>query len=331
MGTAYKRGSTWVARVTLGFAIDGSGKKKRKYRTKDGFRTKSEALNYCAQLKGKPKRQNTHTLLSLYNEWLPAYEPTVGKTTVDGHKAAMAYFSDIHFMKFADLVTGDFQACVDKCPKGKRTKENMKALITALYKYAVSNDVVDKDYAKYINTGRDKKGTRQAFTLGEVEQIRNAIGVLPYSDYVYFMIYTGFRPGEMLSLKKSAYDADHDCLIGGFKTEAGTNRPVTISPKAKAILMQRLSAPGDYLFPRSDGTEMDDEHFRKYCFNPLMEALGISDRVPYSCRHTFANLMKNVKGSDTDKAALIGHSDASMTKYYQSADFESLRSITDAL
>ena len=42
-------------------------------------------------------------------------------------------------------------------------------------------------------------------------------------------------------------------------------------------------------------------------------------------------LLKNVKGSDTDKAALIGHSDASMTKYYQSADYESLRAIIDAM
>ena len=76
---------------------------------------------------------------------------------------------------------------------------------------------------------------------------------------------------------------------------------------------------------------MNDKMFRDVAFNPLMEAIGIKGRVPYSCRHTFANLMKNVKGSDTDKAALIGHADASMTKYYQSPDYDSLRNITDNL
>ena len=45
----------------------------------------------------------------------------------------------------------------------------------------------------------------------------------------------------------------------------------------------------------------------------------------------FADLLKKVYGSDTDKAELIGHADASMTKYYQSADFESMQKITDAL
>ena len=62
-----------------------------------------------------------------------------------------------------------------------------------------------------------------------------------------------------------------------------------------------------------------------------MEKLGIEGRVPYSCRHTYANLLKGVHGSDTDKAKLIGHADASMTKYYQSADYDSLRAITDSL
>lgn len=39
--------------------------------------------------------------------------------------------------------------------------------------------------------------------------------------------------------------------------------------------------------------------------------------------------MKAVTGSGTDKAALMGHSDASMTKYYQSADLNSLLCITN--
>ena len=329
-GTAFKRGNVWYARITLGY-VNQNGALKRKYRTKGSFRTKSEALAYCAQLSDKPKRDSSVTFIGLFNEWLPGYEPTVGKTTVDGHKAALAYFNAIHFMKFADLVTGDFQACVDKCPKGKRTKENMKALITALYKHAMANDIVDKDYAKYISTGREKKGTREAFTLEEVARVRSAIGTIPYADYVYFMIYTGFRPGEMLALKKSAYDTSRNCLVGGSKTAAGTDRSVTLSPKLASILVDRMQAEGTYLFPKENGEPMDDEHFRKYCFNPLMNALGIVGRVPYSCRHTFANLLKNVTGSDTDKAALIGHADASMTKYYQSPDFDSLKRITDAL
>lgn len=66
-------------------------------------------------------------------------------------------------------------------------------------------------------------------------------------------------------------------------------------------------------------------------FVPLMKKLGIEGKVSYSCRHTFADLLKKVYGSDTDKAELIGHADASMTKYYQSADYASMKAITDEL
>lgn len=136
----------------------------------------------------------------------------------------------------------------------------------------------------------------------------------------------------MLSLKKTVYDPDHHCLVGGFKTEAGTDRIVTISPKIEPIIIRLVNQQGsDYIFPRKDGTLMDDEYFRKHCFVPLMRQLNITGKVPYSCRHTFANLLKKVTGSDTDKAALIGHADASMTKYYQSADYASLKAITDSI
>ena len=77
--------------------------------------------------------------------------------------------------------------------------------------------------------------------------------------------------------------------------------------------------------------QLTDNYFRKFCFDPLMQRMGITGRVAYSCRHTFANLLKRVHGSDTDKAALMGHADASQTKYYQEADLTSLRQITDLL
>ena len=94
----------------------------------------------------------------------------------------------------------------------------------------------------------------------------------------------------------------------------------------------QMEKEGEYIFPdKNDGTMMDDEYFRKKCFKPLMNRLEIRGKVPYSCRHTFADLLKNVYGSDTDKAELIGHADISMTKYYQSADYASMKNITDAL
>ena len=62
---------------------------------------------------------------------------------------------------------------------------------------------------------------------------------------------------------------------------------------------------------------------------PFVVMINIS-YVPYSCRHTFSNMLANVAGADKDKAALIGHEDYTTTKkMYQSAEIENLLRITN--
>jgi len=330
-GTAFKRGRTWTARVTIGWEYK-DGRKIQKYRTFGGFQTKTDAENYCYTLKtNQRKPEATDSFSQTYESWKKEYEGRISPTTMATYKAAWNYYKKLHPLPIASLTVSQLQQCIDECPKGRSTLNDMRTVCSLVYKYAVINNLVTNNLAQHLYVNAKKKGTRPAFTSDELEKIRKAIGTHPYADYVYFMCYTGFRPNEMLSLKKDAYDKAHNALTGGFKTEAGTNRVVPLNAKLAPILAERMAFESDYIFPKPDGSLMDDEYFRKYCFVPLMSALKIEDRVPYSCRHTFANLLKNVKGSDTDKAALIGHSDASMTKYYQSADYESLQAIIDSL
>lgn len=49
----------------------------------------------------------------------------------------------------------------------------------------------------------------------------------------------------MLSLPVDAYDSAHETLTDGFKTTAGRNRTVTLSPKIQPIIkrLRRISAP----------------------------------------------------------------------------------------
>lgn len=330
-GTAFKRGKTWTARVTIGWEYK-DGRKVQKYRTMSGFATKTDAENYCYTLKTNRRTPTaTDSFSQVYEQWKKEYEGRVSPTTMATYTAAWKHFKKLHPLPMADITVSDLQECINECEKGRSTINDMRTVCSLVYKHAIIQKIVTTNLASYLYVNAKKKGTRPAFTADELEKIRLAVGGIPYADYVYFMCYTGFRPNEMLSLKKDAYQKDKNALIGGFKTEAGKDRVVPVSAKIRPILDERIASTSEYLFPKEDGSLMDDEHFRKYCFNPLMNALNIKGKVPYSCRHTFANLLKNVRGSDTDKAALIGHADASMTKYYQSADYESLQAIIDNL
>ena len=77
---------------------------------------------------------------------------------------------------------------------------------------------------------------------------------------------------------------------------------------------------------------MPTTYFAQSVFNPMMDRMGIKDRVPYSTRHTYSNKLKDAKGADRDKADLIGHADYDFTKkVYQSSTLKDRKKITDQM
>lgn len=338
-GTVYKRGKTWTARIVIAWKERPDGTFTPVYRTKGGFPRKKDALNHIPELFKTPRQEKKLSMHEIYDAWLPTHEGRVGKSTMDCYKAAWKYFKPIHYLPFADIDLDDLQECVDDCPCGKRTKENMKALAGLLMKYAIPRHQTDLNYAEYIHTGNDEKGTHPAFTREQIELIHAQIGITPHAEDVYCLIYTGFRPAELFSLTKDSYK--DGILYGGIKTEAGKNRAVPVHPKIAPIIASRMQSTSEYLFPKDDSTQMSPKYFRDNYFYPVLAAANIqpittkdnpAHYVPYSCRHTFANLLKDVPGSDKDKAGLMGHEDYKTTqKHYQSAEIEAFKSIINAL
>lgn len=344
-GTVYQRGKTWTARVIVGWWVDDNCVAHPHLRTKGGFKTKKEALEFIPILRQTEGDQLIGiTFQKLYERWYDDHETKVGESTMKGYAAAYNHFKPIWGVKFAKLVTEDMQKCLDAGSNGRRTKETMKSLANCLYSYAIARKVVGTNFAQMLYVGRDQKGTHPAFTTKQVEQIRQAAAAGDVrAIYTYCLIYLGFRPGEMLSLTRESYhkEGDVEYIIGGGKTAAGTDRTVPISPKIKPYIYQLILKANPHIFPREDGGRMNDRVFRNSMFYPLLADLGIqpiptdeapAQYVPYSCRHTFANLLKNVEGAGKDKASLIGHTDYSFTeRKYQSAEIENLVNIVNLM
>jgi integrase len=228
--------------------------------------------------------------------------------------------------------------------KGKRTRENMKTLAGLLYKFGIPRNYVPENLnlATFLKVGGGETNAKSAFTEGEIAKIKNGIGKVPYADYVYCLIYLGFRPSEFLALDAKNYDRKEKAFIGGAKTEAGTNRVVTVSPKIQSIVdrltKDKISGP---VFCEN-GKKIPIKDFREY-FYKVLEAVGIDNPTteiagnnvhrltPHSCRHTFATLIKKITAPDKDKLELIGHSSEEMLRYYQDVSYSDLRKITDAI
>ena len=352
-GTVYKRGSTYTARVIFGYETRPDGRIKAIKRDVGGFKTMREAYAKIPEIRAEGiNKRPVHgvdyskiTFEELYQKFIERHAKRVTKSTLQCYTSAHKYYADIYALPFADLNTEDWQICIDDCPHGIRTKQNMKALGTLLYKMAAELRVfgvnTETDFASLVWLPKEDSESRQPFTLEELGKIKaGAASGIPGADWILAMCYTGFRPSEFLALKKADFDAEHWTLRGGAKTDAGKNRLVPVHPILRPIMAKRMLIPGEYLFSHYPDKPTPINSFRQMDFYPALEAAGVQAvpntrekpaRTPYSARHTFATLMKAVDGSDRDKAALMGHTSYEMTLHYQHEDYDSLREIINRI
>lgn len=337
-GSVYKRGNVWTAVIITGYEADEAGKLHRRSRSKSGFKTKKEALEYLPVLKQAPKKPKTATFGQLYDMWLPTHR--AGKDTMNCYKAAYKYFEPVKNISIADVDIDDLQDCVDDCPRGRRTKENMKALCGLIYKYAIPRHYVSIDLGHYLIVSGET-GSKAALPDDALKRLSAHARDVFGAEYILCQCYLGFRPAEFVALDAADY---HDgALVGGAKTEAGTNRTVTVSPKIRPII-DRLTGgkSSGAIFVDPDGKSYTVERYRELFYDVLSQC-GIDNPVserdgkkfykytPHSCRHTFATMMKRIDAPDRDKLELMGHTSTEMLRHYQDVDLDDLRKITDKL
>ena len=354
-GCAYydKKHKYWVAQMIDGYRDPSDPSKQRIpiKKTKGGFKRREDALAYCVSVKAEKNNPKPvdKTLQEIYDLWEPWYSPRVDPDTFGCYRAAFAHFKPLHGKIIRSISAGELQQCMDDCPRGHRTHQNMKCTAGLLWAYALDFNYADRDVTENLYIGKGASVQREPLTDIEVEKIRKEIGKDRYAAYVYALCYLGYRPGEMLEIRKDQVHQETInkqktwYIVEGKKTEAGRDRVVPIHRKIVPIIKKQLETEGtDYLFPmhvfnkKGEFTGykvMNDNYFNKYAFRPLADRLGIpKNKVPYSARHTFSDKLKDAEGTDKVKASLIGHSDYKFTqKKYQSTNLDELKKAMDSI
>ncbi len=334
-GSAYKDSNgKWTAEATVGWDIE-NGKLKRISRKKRGFATKREALAYIPELSMQITQVNRSiNFKDLYTKWLSIHSQRVSKSTVNCYKSAFKYFVALYYIEMVKIRTEHIQACIDECPQGTRTKENMKALSTCLCRYAMQLDLIDRNYGEYVYISKGEKSEKIAFSKEQLDTMWENVSEVPELKYILILCYTGMRLGEFIKAETKNYNKEEGYFITGSKTEAGKDRIITISPKILPFFSE--FGKSEYLF---FDKKMQEKAFRSETFYPALEKINLDIKksdgthlyTPHCCRHTFATLMKDVEAPPTDKQKLIGHSKFEMTAHYTHTDIDSLKRITDRL
>ena len=358
-GCAYQRPGqrTWTVEVVTGWRYpkgDPTKPKRPVRKTKGGFRTKKDALDYVSQLQHSQDKRIRMPLEEVYLQWEKFYAPRVGESTMDGYYYAFQHFAPMHGTYMDNISADDLQYCMNNCKAGKRTHANMRCVANLLWKYAVDRNIVDKNVAANLFTGRGRSVQREPLTEDEETRVKENIGKYRYAEYIYCLCWLGYRPGEFLKLRKDQLFSaqiktdsgmiDIWYFVNGSKTDAGRDRVVVVPNEILPYILERLYIPGtDLVFPQYKFTrgeqqelvcfkQIDHEYFNKHIFKPLMEKIGVSpDKTPYCARHAYADKLKYATGADRDKAALIGHSNYLFTQdKYQSSHMKDLYEIVNS-
>ena len=141
--------------------------------------------------------------------------------------------------------------------KGYQSLAHVKAMLCHLYKYAIENDISDKDYAQFIDltvySKKDKENKEplhKPFTDDEI----NALWKNSDDDaaaVTLIMIYTGVRISELLNLKKADIHLSEQWFhVTKSKTAAGV-RDVPTADKIVPLFERFISRSGEYLITDS--------------------------------------------------------------------------------
>lgn len=322
---AGKRRKPYAVRVTTGWTDQGV--QLRKYI--GYYTTKAEAVTALAKYNMDPTAIDlaTVTLSDVYDMWSALKYRDATESTIKGYTAAYNYLKPLQGVPMTQIKALHMEQCIADCPRSAGTKKKMLVLLRQLYEYAMTNDIIQKDYSRYVKlTEKAAQPNRPIFTDAEIATLTEALPHLPNIDMLLVAIYTGLRPAELLNLEKKNVDLKAGYLeVTESKTAAGL-RLIPIADKIMPLIHKRMQRSLRYLF-EVNGRKIGYDHYFRQIFQPIVAQLSLNPHHrPHDTRHTFATLLSNAEANPVSIKRLCGHSSyATTAQHYTHKTIDELK------
>ncbi len=328
------RRKPYMVRLTKEFTDEG----KQIFMYLGYYKSQQEAMTALSEYNSSPYdiTRETITFERVYKLWSNEHFKKVSDSSVERYSNAYRkYCKPLYKMRFKDIRLSHLQGVIDDSGMAHPTRASIKTLFNVLFTYAMKNDIVEKNYSQYVDVGqREGKINRKPFTQEEIQKLFDNVDKLEFVDTILIMIYTGLRVGELLDIKIENVHLDKRYMIGGFKTEAGTNRIIPISRKIEPFIKKYYEKNKDkeYLITNFKGQQMCYSNYRREKFDNIMEKLELIGHRPHDSRHTFATLMDNANANKLAIKRIMGHSSPDITdKVYTHKTLEDLIEAIDLI
>lgn len=326
-----KRRKPYAAVVTTGY--EDNGKQKRKY---IGYSETFKGANkLLIEYSDNPKFfDQNYTVKEVYERWSKNHFINLSDAGVIHYKSGWNKCEKIYDINIKDVNLEQLQSIIDTCGDFYASKKQVRTVLRQIFQYAMKHDYILKDYTQFIDIGKaTTKNARVPFSNEEINKLWEMEHLVYGVDTILILIYTGFRIGELLEIKCGDINLEQGYIIGGKKTEAGTNRLVPINSKIKKLIEIRMENKGleDYLITGKRGGATTYNNYTDSIFRPAMEKLEMKHRI-HDTRHTFATLLSNSDVNPTSIKKLIGHSSYLTTeKIYTHKNIDELKKAVEKI
>ena len=203
------------------------------------------------------------------------------------------------------------QNTIDKTVSTYYPARDMKVMLSHLYEIAKKREYCTYNKSENIDLPELVETEKDAFTDLEVQKFwldyegRNAVPQ-PFTGYILVMLYTGMRYGELAKVELGNIHLDKQYMIGGIKTEAGTDRRIPLATKIVPVISKLTEGRRRKLL------EMNEDNFYKKYWETI-ERLGIRHLPPQRCRHTYFTRLAGAGVPGLVIAEAGGHADIKTT------------------
>lgn len=296
------------------------------------FATKKEAeLALAAYVSRHASDRALWTVKMFFDSWAKsdAFEKLTPSAQAS-HENAWKYFSAIEDMRMRDVKRSHLQSAVDaviSAGNGRSICEKVRNLASKLCQEAMSEDVMDKNYARLLELPKSTSESKDVFTADEIRILKQHDSDIE-AQLILILIYTGMRVSELLQLRTENVDTENWYAVGGLKTDAGRDRIIPIVSTIQPYVANLIS-DCEWLVHRN-GQPIDRNYYAKFMFKRYLVGIGILREPengepwrlsPHSTRHTLTSLARKAGIKEDVIARVVGHTTYETTdKHYVQMD-----------
>lgn len=295
------RRKPFAVRITTGWK---DGKQVRKYL--GYYKSEAEALLALAEYHkdGFDIDMSKFTLKQVFEEWFKTQEKrNLSKSVLATHKMAYSRLGTLGNVPIKNIKAATLQKWFEGIDLKPASKGKVKSTLTMVYDYATQNDIVTKNYAKFIKNDEKIEKTGKVYTDDEIKLLwehkdqENARILL-------ILLYTGLRVGELINISKDDINFDKCYMVGGLKTEAGRDRIIPIHSKILPLVREQLGN-NKWMIQASHGGQ---RHYNVLLNQNIkfMSKLGLDHKF-HDTRKTAISLMHSADIPIETIKIIVGH------------------------